>query len=128
MPNFGVIVPDQCHDMHGGYGTCASSSDAQLVAAGDTYAAGIVSAITAAPFWTAGNNAIVILWDEGSTNIGGGGHVAAIVITSTGPRALQDSTAYTHYGLLATIQDALGVGCLQNSCTATPMAALFAHP
>ena len=128
MPNFGVIVPDQCHDMHGGYGTCASSSDAQLVAAGDTYAAGIVSAITAAPFWTTGNNAIVIVWDEGSSNIGGGGHVAAIVITNNGPRALKDGTAYTHYGLLATIQDALGVGCLQNSCTATQMVDLFAHP
>lgn len=128
LPNFAVIVPDQCHDMHGGYGTCASWSDAKLVSTADTYAAGLVSQITGATFWSAGNNAIVFVWDEGSTNIGGGGHVAAIVITSTGPRALKDNTAYTHYGLLATVEDALGVGCLQNSCTATPMAALFAHP
>jgi hypothetical protein len=127
-PNFAVIVPDQCHDMHGGYGTCASSTDAQLIAAGDTYAASTVSAITAAPFWAAGNNAIVIVWDEGVTNDGGGGHVAAIVITSTGPRALQDNGAYTHYSLLGTIQAALGVGCLQNTCKAKLMAPLFAHP
>jgi hypothetical protein len=127
LPNFAVIVPDQCHDMHGGYGDCANDTDAQLVAAGDTYAAGIVSQLTSAKFWTASNSAIVIVWDEGSTNVGGGGHVAAIVITSNGPRALQDGTAYNHYGLLATIQDALGLGCLQNTCSATPMAKLFAH-
>ncbi len=128
LPNFAVIVPDQCHDMHGGYGTCASSTDAELIQAGDTYAAGLVSAITTASFWSAGNNAIVIVWDEGTTNQGGGGHVAAIVITSTGPRALQDSTAYNHYSLLGTIQAALGVACLQNTCKASLMAPLFAHP
>jgi hypothetical protein len=128
LPNFAVIVPDICHDMHGGTGTCANSTDAQLVSAGDTYAAGLVSQITGAAFWSTGNNAIVLVWDEGVTNDGGGGHVAAIVITNNGPRGLADGTAYTHYGLLATIQDALGVGCLQNSCTATPMTALFAHP
>jgi hypothetical protein len=128
LPNFAVIVPDQCHDMHGGYGTCATATEQQLIAAGDTYAAGIVTSIMAAPFWAKGNNAIVIVWDEGTSNIGGGGHVAAIVITNNGPRALQDSTPYTHYSLLGTIQDAFGVGCLQNTCSATPMAALFAHP
>jgi hypothetical protein len=127
MPNFAVIVPDQCHDMHGGYGKCANWADAKLVSVADKYAKQIVSEITKAAFWNAGNNALVIVWDEGSTNIGGGGHVAAIVITSTGPRALQDDTAYTHYGLLATIEDAFGLGCLQNSCSATPMAALFMH-
>ena len=127
-PNFAVIVPDICHDMHGGTGTCSSSSDAKLVAAGDAYAAGLVGQITAAPFWTTGNNAIVIVWDEGSTNVGGGGHVAAIVITSTGPRALKDAGAYNHYGLLATIEAAFGLGCLQNSCSAAVMAPLLAHP
>ncbi len=128
VANFAVIVPDICHDMHGGTGSCASDTDAQLVSAGDTYAAGVVSQITGAAFWGKGNNAIVLVWDEGTTNDGGGGHVAAVVITNNGGRGLADGTAYNHYGLLATIQDALGLGCLQNSCTATPMSALFAHP
>lgn len=127
MPNFAVIIPDQCHDMHGGYGKCANWDDDKLVSVADDYAESVVSRVTSAPFWSQGNNAIVIVWDEGTTNIGGGGNVAAIVITSTGPRALQDATSYNHYGLLATIQDALGVACLRNSCSATPMAKLFAH-
>ena len=128
LPNFAVLVPDICHDMHGGTGSCTNDTDAQLVSAGDTYAAGLVSQITGTRFWTKGNNAIVLVWDEGTTNIGGGGHVPAVVITSTGPRGVHDSTAYNHYGLLATIQDTLGLGCLQESCAATPMSALFAHP
>ncbi len=127
LPNYAVIVPDICHDMHGGTGSCTNSSDAQLVAAGDTYAAGLVTAITGAGFWEAGHNAVVIVWDEGATNIGGGGHVAAIVITSDGPRGLRDGTAYDHYSLLGTIEAALGLGCLQNTCKATPMVPLFAH-
>jgi hypothetical protein len=125
-PAFADIVPDICHDMHGGTGTCSSYTDAQLVSAGDTYVATLVSEITTAPFWTTGNNAIVIVWDEGTTNDGGGGHVAAIVITNNGPRALQDNTAYNHYGLLGTIQAAFGLSCLQNTCGATVMAKLFA--
>jgi hypothetical protein len=127
-PNYAEIVPDICHDMHGGTGTCASDTVAQLIQAGDTYVAGLVSQITAAPFWAAGNNAIVIVWDEGTTNTGGGGHVAAVVITSHGPRAVKDATAYNHYALLGTIQDAFGLGCLQNTCGAPPMANLFVHP
>jgi hypothetical protein len=128
LPNFAFIVPDQCHDMHGGYGTCTQTSDPKLIQEGDSYAAGLVDQITAAKFWAKGNNAIVIVWDEGTTNIGGGGHVAAIVITSTGPRGVTDSTASNHYGLLATIQAAFSLPCLQNSCTATLLPALFAHP
>jgi hypothetical protein len=128
LPSFAVIVPDLCHDMHGGAGSCNDQTDQELIVAGDTYLGSLVPQIIGAKFWSTGNNAIVIVWDEGTTDIGGGGHVAAIVITNNGPRALQDGTAYNHYGLLATIQDALGLGCLQNSCTATPMAALFAHP
>jgi hypothetical protein len=128
LPNFAVIVPDQCHDMHGGVGTCAATSNAKLVSAGDKYAAGLVGQITGASFWGQGNNAVVIVFDEGSTNVGGGGHVAAVVITSKGPRALKDGGAYTHYSLLGTIEAAFGVGCLLNTCTANLMAPLFAHP
>ena len=126
-PNYAVIVPDICHDMHGGTGTCATSSDAQLVAAGDAYAKGLVDQITGAAFWSQGHNALVIVWDEGNSNVGGGGHVPAIVITSDGPRGLADPGAYSHYSLLGTIEAALGVKCLKNACKASVMAPLFAY-
>ena len=134
VPNFGLIVPDQCHDMHG-IAAC-NATDTQLIQAGDAYVGQTVNAIMAATFWRQGNNAIVITWDENdfSSSTGccasnpGGGLVATVVVTSHGPRGVQDPTPYNHYSLLQTIQDAFHLGCLQNTCNTgvvTPMTTLF---
>jgi phospholipase C len=138
VPNFGYIVPDQCHDMHGiGGGVCSDSTT--LFSSADAYVNATVTALTGARFWQEGNNAIVITWDEddfSATNLGccdanpGGGHVETIVITNHGPRGVQDNTPFNHYSLLQTIQKAFGLGCLQNTCDAanvTPMTKLFAN-
>ena len=134
-PNFSYIVPDQCHDMHG---TSACADDTTLIQQGDIYVGQVVDAITHTRGWAQGNNAIVVTWDEDDyaanpapgccDAVPGGGHVATIVITNHGPRGVQDPTAYNHYSLLRTIQDAFGLGCLQNTCdqaNVTPMAPLF---
>jgi hypothetical protein len=141
LPRFGLIVPDECTDTHGSPPQCVDSGpsgqvmDNQLLRAGDQYVASIVAKITGAAEWANGNNAIVITWDEGNTNLGccdakpGGGQVATIVITSHGPRALTDNTPYNHYSLLRAIQLAFGLGCLQHTCDTahvTPTARLFA--
>ena len=98
VPRFSYIVPSECDDMHGDPPYCLDSGnegDAQnqhLIAAGDAYLGNLVSEITNAPFWSQGNNAIAITYDSGDTGAGccdarpGGGQVAAIVITSHGPR------------------------------------------
>jgi hypothetical protein len=141
VPNFGYIVPDQCHDMHGSPPWCVDSGkifspqDQYLVGAADQFAAKQVDQIMHAAFWSQGNNAIVITFDEGNGTLGccdanpGTGLVFTVVITSNGPRALQDPTPYNHYSLLQTFQQAFGLGCLQFTCdtaNVTPMAALFA--
>src|SRR5258708_19334380 len=51
--------------------------------------------------------------------------VATVVITNHGPRGVKDSTGYDHYSLLASLEGAFGLGCLQNACMATPMTPLF---
>jgi hypothetical protein len=143
LPTFALIVPDLCHDMHGA--NCSSLSpgaggrcdDSCLVAQADTYAGMLVDEITGAPFWQQGNNAIVIVWDEDDSggNAGccgaspGGGHVPLIVITSHAARALQDGTPANHFSLLQTVQQALGLGCLQHTCDTAnvkPLVRLFA--
>jgi len=135
-PNLSYIVPDQCHDMHGT--SSCSGGDATLIPAGDTTVGNLVQAILRSPAWRAGNNAIVVTWDEddfNATNLGccdanpGGGHVATIVITNHGRRPVQDAMAYNHYSLLQTIQGVFRLGCLQYTCdtaNVTPMARLFA--
>jgi len=143
VPSFGYIVPDECHDMHGAPPWCVDSSkpgsaqDQYLVTQADTLVAQWVAQITSAAFWTSGNNAIVITFDEGNGTAGccdanpGTGQVFTVVVTNNGPRALQDPTPYNHYSLLQTFQQAFGLGCLQFTCdttNVTPMAALFAAP
>lgn len=135
VPNFSFIVPDQCHDMHGVSGC---TDDTGLMQMGDSYVGDVVTTIMASQTWKEGNNAIVVTWDEddfAASNLGccdanpGGGHIATIVITNHGPRGLQDPTPYNHYSLLQTIQDAFGLGCLQNTCDTAnvkPMTPLFA--
>jgi hypothetical protein len=141
LSNFSLIVPDQCHDMHG-TGGCSDANG--LISAGDTYVGNTVSEIMASSAWHQGRNAIVVTWDEddfsdqGLPGTGccgadpGGGHVVTIVITNNSKKIpLQDGTAYNHYSLLRSYEAAFGLPCLANACDTTdgvvPMAKLF-HP
>ena len=124
VPAFNWVIPDECHDQHGDPPYCIDSGatggkdpqDQRLVAVGDQYLGQQVAQITSAKFWAKGNNAIDIVYDEGTDNTGGGGRVANVVVTSHGPRHLQDPATYSHYSLLQTIQGNFGLGCLQNTC------------
>jgi len=140
LANFSLVVPDQCHDMHG-TGTCSTTSG--LISAGDTYVGDVVHEIMASPMWQQGRNAIVVTWDEddfsdvGQPGTGccgadpGGGHVATIVIPSKGAHSITDNRAYNHYSLLLSYEDAFGLPCLANACDSAdgvrPMTPLF-HP
>jgi hypothetical protein len=129
VPNLSYIVPDECHDSHGAPPWCVDSGpitsvqQSFLIAEMDRFAGKIVNAITSSSMWQTGNNAIVITFDEGANTTS---RVATIVITNHGPRGVTDGTSYNHYSLLASLQQAFGLGCLLNSCTANPMAKLFA--
>lgn len=147
LPAFGFIAPDECHDQHGDPPYCLDSGnpdggnlanadpqDQRLVATGDLYMGQVVNEITSSPFWAKGNNAVVITWDEGDDTAGccdanpGGGQVPTVVVTSHGPRGVQDNTPYNHYSLLSTIQQNFGLTCLANTCATSqvkPMTTLF---
>ena len=129
LPNFALIVPNQCNEMHGLSGPkvpedCQSQNKAGLIRRGDAEIARLVEAIERTPAWKGADNfAIVITFDEGAgkTREGccgvtpdaisncGGGHIPTIVIPNHGPRGLADDTPYNHYSLLRTIEDAFGI-------------------
>jgi len=71
----------------------------------------------------AGNNAIIITFDEGNT---ANSQIVTIVVTNHGPGGVTDKTSFNHYFLLARLQQTFGLGCLLNSRTANPMTSLFA--
>jgi hypothetical protein len=125
VPDLSYIVPDMCTDMHGAPPWCVDSGkpgDSVLIPRADEFVGQTVNQITSSPVWATGNDAIVVTFDEGNTV---SNKVVTVVITNRGPRGLRDNTAYNHYSLLASLQQTFGLGCLQNSCTATPMAPLF---
>jgi hypothetical protein len=141
LPNFSFVDANECTNMHGGPPWCEDSpnligepNDNKLVAGGDAYLRQVTSEIMSGPQWRHGNNAIVITETEGTTSAGccdanpGTGQVFTVVVTSHGPRHLKDATPFNHYSLLATVEHAFGLGCLQFACDTKhvlPMAKLF---
>lgn len=123
-PRLAFIVPDLCHDIHGAPSCPITPA---LNAAGDAFVNDLVVMIQASKAWTPGA-AIIITFDEGvgESPHGAGGRVATIVVTRDGPRGVVDDTPYTHYSLLATLEDAWGLTRLREAKTAGVMAPLFA--
>jgi hypothetical protein len=107
MPEFAWITPNSIHDMHDG-----------TVAEGDAWLAANVPPIIAN---MSGSDVLFLVWDEGTTDKGGGGHVVAIAAGPGAKMGFQDPTAYNHYGLLLTIEELLGLPCLRHACAAQAM-------
>ncbi len=135
LPNFALIVPNLCNDMHGVAAAGVSSNcwpfrTSALISRGDAAFEDIIERLTATPAWKSTQNvAIVLVFDEddGGGTEGGGGRVPAIVMTNHGPRHFVDATPYTHYSLLRTIEEAFGLSPLARAGEAVPMTALFSR-
>ncbi|MGA7672382.1 MAG: alkaline phosphatase family protein [Nitrolancea sp.] len=113
--DFSFIVPNLCHDMH----DCP-------VATGDGWLQSwLESNILGTDTWAQTNSAIIITWDEGSTNIGGGGVIPTIVISNHTPKSFVSPSPANHYSLLRTIQEAFGLDCLNESCNAKDLSQFF---
>ncbi len=70
LPNFALIVPNLCNDMHGAFGAsvparCWPGRTSSLIGLGDAAFADIVGRLTATPTWKSRQNvAIVLTFDE----------------------------------------------------------------
>jgi hypothetical protein len=125
LPNFALVLPNQCNEMHGLYfpgmpDDCSAIGSKALIRRGDAQIGRLVAKLQASSAWKSrGNMAIVITFDEDdkgrrdsccgvAANLGGG-RIPTIVITNHGPRGVADDTPYSHYSLLRTLEDAFGV-------------------
>jgi hypothetical protein len=55
----------------------------------------------------------------------GDNYVATVVVSERAVRGAASERPYTHYSLLRTIQELLGLECLEESCNAEPMSDLI---
>jgi phosphoribosyl-AMP cyclohydrolase len=109
LPSFSLVVPDLCHSMH----DCS-------VSVGDTWLRGQVGKFLKLP-----NTVVFVIFDEGSSNIRGGGHTAALAL-GTAVRLGSRSTALTgHYGILRTIERAWGLPLLGRSAHVAPITGIW---
>lgn len=112
--NFELIVPNLCNDMH----DCSIST-------GDSFLQAFVPQILTNAAWQQ-PSVLFLVWDEGSTDIGGGGNVALVVVSNQlVSSGFQSSVLHNHYSLLRTIEDGWGLGCLNNTCSANDLGEFF---
>jgi hypothetical protein len=111
--DYEMIVANSCNDMH----DCSVSE-------GDTFLQQFVPRIMNSDAWK-NDGVLFITWDEGTTSKGGGGQVPTIVLSPRTPAGFQSSVMHNHYSLLRTIEDAWGLGCLAQTCSANNLGEFF---
>jgi acid phosphatase len=103
LPRFSYVVPDQCDDMH----SCS-------VETGDRWLAAHVPALLA-------RDAVVILtFDEGTSYEGDGGRILTVE-AGRGIRAATKGSRFTHYGLLAGLENHFHLRRLGEARRARPL-------
>lgn len=124
-PNLSLIVPNQCHDMHGfvsgGPPICTGATAAEsalLISEGDAEVAKLVSGIKTSPAWNKGRNAIVVVWDENDFS-NAPNKVVLLVETNYARNGQVSNLPYDHFSLLRTLEAGFGLPCLNHACDAT---------
>ena len=112
LPDFSLLIPNLCDDMH----DCS-------VATGDAWLKAHVGPLLRSRALVGG--VVFVVFDEGTTDLGGGGHIEALALGPTVKRGSVFPRPTSHYGLLRTIEDAWGLPRLGRSRTATPITGIW---
>jgi hypothetical protein len=112
LPDFSLVVPNLCNDMH----DCS-------VATGDAWLKAHVLPLLHSPLLQRG--VVFVVFDEGVTDLGGGGRIEALALGPMVRRGSRFRRATNHYGLLRTIEDAWKLPRLGLSRTGTPIGGIW---
>jgi hypothetical protein len=125
LPAFSFITPNMINDMHDG-----------TIAHGDAWLASHLPVILNSTPYKSGTTAVFITWDEGSggrtfkecdeTDVTNASCIVpTIVISPTTPAGTRSGTFFSHYSLLATTEQLLGLPRLASASSAPTMTAAF---
>jgi phosphatidylinositol-3-phosphatase len=110
--DFELIVPNMTNDMHDG-----------SIAQGDAFLRAFVPRIMDSAQFA--NSVLVVTFDEGTTDSGGGGRIATVLVSPRVAAGTRSGVEHDHYSLLRTVENAWSLGCLANSCDANDLRELF---
>ena len=124
LPAFSFITPNVADDMHNG-----------TVSQGDTWLRNNLPTILSSPEYTSGSTVVFITWDEGSGGSTGEScatntsdqscHVATIVISPSTAAGSTSATLFSHYSLLGTSEQLLGLPLLGQAASSTTLTSAF---
>jgi phosphatidylinositol-3-phosphatase len=109
LPSYAFVAPDLCHDAH----------DCPLSTADGFLARWLP------PFLKVPRTAVFVIFDEGTTDQEGGGEVAAFVAGTAAKRRVVSNQDVTHYSLLRTVEDLLGLPHLGSAANASPIGGIW---
>jgi hypothetical protein len=109
LPNLAFVIPNNCDNMH---------NTGCTVTVGDTWLSNQIPAMIGA----VGPDGIVILtWDEDGGTPGNNNHILTVFRGRRVGAGIQSSGVVTHYDLLRTICDALGIAPMGAAASASPI-------
>jgi hypothetical protein len=109
LPSFSLVVPDLCHSMH----DCS-------VSVGDAWLRGQVGKFLKLP-----RTVVFVVFDEGGTSIGGGGHTAALALGTAVRSGSRFTRVTSHYGILRTVEQAWVLPLLGHSARVGPITGIW---
>jgi hypothetical protein len=118
---FTFITPDTCDDMHD---NCAGTGANGELQTGDKYLSTLIPQLVNSTEYQSGNTAIFLTWDEDDSSTTAN-KVLTEVIAPTVTPGTKAADAFTHYSLLGTTEDMLGLPPLGEAAKAPSMRDAF---
>jgi hypothetical protein len=109
LPSFSLVVPDLCHSMH----DCS-------VSVGDAWLRSHVGKFLKLP-----KTVVFVVFDEGATSIGGGGHTVALAFGTAVRPGSRFTGLTSHYGILRTVEQAWRLPLLGHSAHVGPVTGIW---
>jgi phosphatidylinositol-3-phosphatase len=116
---FTFVTPDVCDDMHS---VCSTSVNGSELQTGDKFLSNFVPKLINSNEYQTGKTAIFMTFDEGGS---GPNSVVTEVIAPTVTPGTKSNTLFSHYSLLGTTEEMLGLPKLGNAATAASMKSDF---
>lgn len=109
LPDFAFVVPNLCHSMH----DCP-------VRTGDAWLHSMLP-----PLLRLAETVVFVVFDEGSSDARGGGHVDALALGTAVRRGVSYTRITGHYALLRTVEAAWGLPLLGRSAQVKPVTGIW---